>query len=932
MGGILGGGSNAKQQRAVGSLQFQTSQAGGVIPLIYGTTKVSPNLLDYDDFTATASKQGGGKGKGGGGGKGGGQQYMYSASFIMGLCQGPIAGLGLAWWDKNIGTTTGLPSISSINLGGDGQTIDPYWSGAHPAKALGYSGTAHIVFANYQLGNTATLPNFNFEVIGIGAGAAGASPNGYDANPAQIITDFLTNPRYGANFPSGNLDPAMTSSAASSYASYCAALGLFLSPLLDQQQEAQQSLADITKVTNSAIVWSGALLKIIPYGDHSVANAFTVASFAGAPAQTGGDTLSLIFTDPSFNGGSPYTVTYTTSANLQMPGAMGGLAHAVNSDPKLVEFGILASGVGLAGVMVIQSNPTGNTTIGQSAGGGISAGGIAMTTTNTFTPNTIPVYSLGEDDYIVQQSSVGINLGATPGGPALRSGATPITGGFTGDPLHIQRSTPADANNMIEVECLDRQNNYNTAIVEAFDQGSIDLYGLRRDTSTKARLITDPLYVGGIVAQLLLQRQILYRNTYTFQLGWKYILLEPMDLVQITDSRLGANALTVRITAVEEDDEGMLSVTAEDFFGSYSPSVLYPSASFSPPASPSILGVGGGTAAPAVRQASGGAVGGFVPNWSAPPGNVNTPLIFEPPAALLSGDLEIWIALSGGPNWGGAQVWISSDGNSYAFAGTASGPATQGVLTATIGNSGGSPDITDICSVDVSESRGQLLSVSATDAANLVTLCYMGGELFAYQTANLTSAYHYNLTTLYRGAYGTIAASHPAGTQFARIDQSVGRFPYPSTLVGQTIFLKFLSFNIVGSAVQNLSEVPAYTYTATGSGKAAVSTTISGSFAGTSTANLVVQRYVFAGTVTFPVGLVGSQGTAGAAATASTTYAIKKNAANVGTMVFAASATTATFAMPSATTFMTGDVLTVVAPPSPDPTLANLAWTLIGLQ
>jgi len=143
--------------------------------------------------------------------------------------------------------------------------------------------------------------------------------------------------------------------------------------------------------------------------------------------------------------------------------------------------------------------------------------------TNTFTPNTTPVYTLGEDDYIVQESSVGINLGVTPGGPALRSGATPITGGFTDDPLHILRSTPADANNMIEVECLDRQNNYNTAVTEAFDQGSIDVYGVRRDTSIKARLITDPLYVGGIVAQLLLQRQLLYRNTYTFKLGWKYI-------------------------------------------------------------------------------------------------------------------------------------------------------------------------------------------------------------------------------------------------------------------------------------------------------------------------------------------------------------------------------------------------------------------------
>jgi Putative phage tail protein len=932
MGGILGGGSNAKQQRAVGSLQFQTSQAGGVIPLIYGTTKVSPNLLDYDDFHATASKQGGAKGKGGGGGKGGGQQYMYSASFIMGVCQGPIAGFGMAWWDKNVGTVAGLPSVSSINLGTDGQAVDAYWSSAHSTKAIGYSGTANIVFANYQLGNTATLPNFNFEVIGVGAGVSGASPNGYDANPAHIVRDFLTNARYGANFPLANLDPAMTSDAPSSYASYCSAVGLFLSPLLDQQQQAQQSLADITKLTNSAIVWSGAFLKIVPYGDHSVTNAFTVASFAGVPTQTGGDPISLIFTDPAFNGGSPYTVTYTTTANMQMPGAMGGLAHAVNSDPNLVGFGILASGVGPAGIIVVQSNPTGNTTIGQSGSGGIFAGGIGATTTNTFAPSTTPLYSLGEDDYIAQQSSVGINIGVAPGGPALRSGATPITGGFSGDPLHIVRSTPADAINMIEVECLDRQNSYNTAIAEASDQGSIDLYGLRRDTSTKARLITDPLYVGGLVAQLLLQRQLLYRNTYTFQLGWKYILLEPMDLVQISDLRLGVNALTVRITAVEEDDEGMLSITAEDFFGPYSQVVLYPPTNYAPTASPSVLGVGGGTALPAVKQAGGGVVGGFVPNWSATPGDVNPPLIFEPPAALLSGDLEIWIALSGGPNWGGAQVWISSDGSSYAFAGTVSGPATQGVVTAMVGDSGGNPDATDTCSVDLSESRGQLFSVSATDAANLVTLCYMGGELFAYQTASLTSTYRYDLTTLYRGAYGTTAASHPAGTQFARIDQSVGRFPYPNTLVGQTIHLKFLSFNIVGGALQNLSDVLPSTYTATGSGKASVSTTVSGSYTGATTANLVVQRYVFAGAVTFPAGLAGSQGTAGVAASASTTYEIRKNGTNVGTMAFAASATMATFAMPSATIFMAGDILTVVAPASPDATLANLAWTLVGSQ
>jgi Putative phage tail protein len=267
----------------------------------------------------------------------------------------------------------------------------------------------------------------------------------------------------------------------------------------------------------------------------------------------------------------------------------------------------------------------------------------------TYTPDIDPIYSLGEDDFIVQESSVGANSGASAGGPVLRSGSGPITGGFTDDPVRIVRSTPADANNSVQLECLDRANDYNTAIVEASDQAAIELYGVRRDSSLKARGIVDPINVGAVVAQLLLQRALLFRNTYYFKLGWKYCLLEPMDLVQITDARLGASALTLRITAVEEDEEGTLSITAEDFFGGYSTAVTYP------------------------KQSG----GGYIPNWNSPPGDVNPPIIFEPPAALLAGELEIWVALSGGVNWGGAQVWISSDGNSYALIGIVNSSATQ---------------------------------------------------------------------------------------------------------------------------------------------------------------------------------------------------------------------------------------------------------------
>jgi hypothetical protein len=59
-------------------------------------------------------------------------------------------------------------------------------------------------------------------------------------------------------------------------------------------------------------------------------------------------------------------------------------------------------------------------------------------------------------------------------------------------------------------------------------------------------------------------------------------------------------------------------------------------------------------------------------------------------------------------------------------------------------------------------------------------------------------------------------------------------------------------------------------------------------------------------------------------------FRIKKNGADIGTMVFAASATAATFSMSSATVFNAGDLLTIVAPATPDATLANLAWTIMG--
>jgi len=229
-----------------------------------------------------------------------------------------------------------------------------------------------------------------------------------------------------------------------------------------------------------------------------------------------------------------------------------------------------------------------------------------------------------------------------------------------------------------------------------------------------------------------------------------------------------------------------------------------------------ITPIGVGTAALHPKQATAGAP----PDPFADPGDTNAPIIFEPPAALTGGAIEVWIIATGGADWGGCQAWISTDGNHYGLAGTIYRGARQGVLTATLPATA-DPDTSDTLAVDLTQSGGQLLSGTQADADAYVTLCFCGGELVSYETATLTATYKYALTYLRRGAYGTAIAAHAAGAAFARFgpnDPSLFRYSYPASFVGQTICLKLPGFNIFGQALQDIAGVTAYSYTLLGTG------------------------------------------------------------------------------------------------------------------
>ena len=371
----------------------------------------------------------------------------------------------------------------------------------------------------------------------------------------------------------------------------------------------------------------------------------------------------------------------------------------------------------------------------------------------TYIPNLTPLYDLSDDDFIV-------------------SGAE--------DPVRVERKTNADAYNQVQIEYLDRANDYNIAVAEAKDQANIEQYGIRPKDAVKMHGICDAK-VARQVAQLLLQRALYVRNEYEFKLGWKYCLLEPMDLVTLTDGGLGLDKTPVRITEIEEDEDGVLNVKAEDFpFGTASATEY--------PTQPSL---------------------GYSADYNVSPGNAHAPVIFEAPLQLTGGEPEIWLATAGGDMWGGAEVWVSTNGDSYTRVGAVSGKARYGSLTAAL-PAGAVFDRANTLGVEIG--AGQLTGGTEQDSRDLLTLCYADGEFLAYETAELKGVGRYVLGNLTRGAYGSNIDRHEAGRPFVRVDESLFKYPVPRDWIGRTVWVKLVSHNVFGSGAQDLAEVPAYSY------------------------------------------------------------------------------------------------------------------------
>ena len=106
---------------------------------------------------------------------------------------------------------------------------------------------------------------------------------------------------------------------------------------------------------------------------------------------------------------------------------------------------------------------------------------------------------------------------------------------------------------------------------------------------------------------------------------------------------------------------------------------------------------------------------------------------------------------------------------------------------------------------------------------------------------------------------------------------------------------------------------------------------VAGYYDGVTTASDNLLVFVAPRAFNIPANLANSQAYAAVAATAITTFSIRRNGVQVGTFQFAAAAQTATFTLASNENFAQGDRFEIVCPVTPDATLADISVSIEGI-
>lgn len=255
--GFFRGRTITTRANKLSEFTVNTAEYGATVPEVLGTVRMAGNVIYHDDFTAHEHKETHRAGKGGKS-KSVSITYTYTAAVILGLCEGPISGIGEVWKDKEVYTYPSDEIGLTLFKGADDQQPWAYTMGRHPDKALPYKGLAYMAGV-IDLGESGAMPSFNFEI----KGKLLETGDGVDVNPADYVRYVLDR--------TGLKDVEIE--GLDNYRRFCRESDLLISTPQDEDAKAaREVINDIMGLTNAYMFWSNDRFKIVCLSDRPAGN------------------------------------------------------------------------------------------------------------------------------------------------------------------------------------------------------------------------------------------------------------------------------------------------------------------------------------------------------------------------------------------------------------------------------------------------------------------------------------------------------------------------------------------------------------------------------------------------------------------------------------------------------------------------------------
>lgn len=293
-----------------------------------------------------------------------------------------------------------------------------------------------------------------------------------------------------------------------------------------------------------------------------------------------------------------------------------------------------------------------------------------------------------------------------------------------------------------------------------------------------------PIVMGDNDAKARVQAKLwetwIQRSTFKFATQFKYLMLEPGDVVNITGT--SGQVYTVRIKHMGSDGNGVLTFEADPAVPS-----IYPNPSTSV------------TDMPQAATSLGFAKGSI-------PYSAQTLLevLDLPPLRNTDTTPGLYIAAGGlSSRWPGCNVDMSRDDTSFSSLVGITNQSVIGVATSALGQYAGGNTVDEINSVSVQlyDDDLELSSISYASMLNGGNACLLGGELMYFRNAVLTAPGTYTLSGFVRGRQGTEAAmaTHVAGEVFVLLDPAaLVAVGINITDIGQPLYFQPFLKNIFG--------------------------------------------------------------------------------------------------------------------------------------